>query len=339
MKLLITGGAGFIGTNTALHFAKNKQTQITVVDNFSRPGVEVNANYLNKQIANIQIIKCDVSDIEKYISVLKNADAVIHLAGQTAVTKSIQDPLHDFETNIHASFVLLDTIRNINPKTAFIYSSTNKVYGDLIHHKIQKNKIKKQYEDACHPNGLGEEEPVEFISPYGCSKGAFDMYALDFARIYDMNTVVFRQSCIYGPFQMGVEDQGWVAHFSKQILKKNPITIFGDGLQVRDLLYVEDLVEAYDLAIKNIKKVRGSAFNIGGGIKNAYSVIQVINLLQKNMKQVIPVSYVDSRLGDQKYFVSANKKIGKELHWKARTDFKQGLQHMIGWQKKNLHLF
>ncbi|MBI4973252.1 GDP-mannose 4,6-dehydratase [Candidatus Roizmanbacteria bacterium] len=339
MKLLITGGAGFIGTNTALYFAKNKQNQITIVDDFSRPGVEVNANYLNKQISNIQIIKCGVCDIKKYISVLKNADAVIHLAGQTAVTKSIQDPLHDFETNIHASFVLLDTIRNINPKTAFIYSSTNKVYGDLDRHKIRKNKTKKQYEDACHPKGLGEEEPVEFISPYGCSKGAFDMYALDFARIYSMNTVVFRQSCIYGPFQMGVEDQGWVAHFSKQILKKKPITIFGDGFQVRDLLYVEDLVEAYDLAIKNIKKVRGSAFNIGGGINNAYSVIQVINLLQKNMKQVIPVSYVDSRLGDQKYFVSANKKIGKELNWKVRTDFKQGLQHMIDWQKKNLHLF
>ncbi len=339
MKLLITGGVGFIGTNTALHFAKNKKNIITIVDDFSRPGVEVNANYLNKQIPNIQIIKSDIKDVQRYISVLKNADAVIHLAGQTAVTKSIQDPLHDFETNIHASFVLLDTIRKMNPKMAFIYSSTNKVYGDLARHEIRKNKVKKQYEDVCHPKGLGEEEPVEFISPYGCSKGAFDMYALDFARIYGMNTVVFRQSCIYGPFQMGVEDQGWVAHFSKQILKKNPITIFGDGLQVRDLLYVEDLIEAYDLAIKNIKKVRGSAFNIGGGIKNAYSVIQVIKLLQKNMNHVSPVTYVESRLGDQKYFVSSNKKIEKDLSWKAKTNFKQGLQHMIDWQKKNLHLF
>lgn len=339
MKLLITGGVGFIGTNTALHFAKNKKNIITIVDDFSRPGVEVNAAYLNKQIANIQIIKSDVKDVQKYISALKNADAVIHLAGQTAVTKSIENPLHDFETNIHASFVLLDTLRKINPKATFIYSSTNKVYGDLARHKIRKNEEKKQYEDVCHPKGLGEEEPVEFISPYGCSKGAFDMYALDFARIYGMNTVVFRQSCIYGPFQMGVEDQGWVAHFSKQILKKNPITIFGDGLQVRDLLYVEDLIEAYDLAIKNIKKVRGSAFNIGGGIKNAYSVIQVIKLLQKNMNHVSPVTYVESRLGDQKYFVSSNKKITKDLHWKVKTNFKQGLQHMIDWQKKNLHLF
>lgn len=339
MRLLITGGAGFIGTNTALHFAKNKKNQITIVDNFSRPGVEVNANYLNKQIANIQIIKCDVKDTRKYISELKNADAVIHLAGQTAVTKSIENPLHDFETNIRASFVLLDTLRKINPKVTFIYSSTNKVYGDLARHEIRKNKIKKQYEDVCHPKGLDENEPVEFISPYGCSKGAFDMYALDFARIYGMNTVVFRQSCIYGPFQMGVEDQGWVAHFSKQILKKNPITIFGDGYQVRDLLYVGDLIDAYDLAIINIKKVRGSVFNIGGGIKNTYSVIQVINLLQKNLKHMSPVTYLESRLGDQKYFVSANKKIGKDLRWKVRTDFKRGLKHMIDWQKKNLHLF
>ncbi|MEK7079132.1 MAG: NAD-dependent epimerase/dehydratase family protein [Patescibacteria group bacterium] len=339
MNLLITGGVGFIGTNTALHFAKNKKNVITIVDDFSRPGVEVNAAYLNKQISNIQIIKCGVKDINKYISVLKNADAVIHLAGQTAVTKSIQNPLHDFETNIHASFVLLDTLRKINPKATFIYSSTNKVYGDLARHEIRKNKVKKQYEDICHPKGLDEDEPLEFISPYGCSKGAFDMYALDFARIYGMNTVVFRQSCIYGPFQMGVEDQGWVAHFSKQILKNKPITIFGDGLQVRDLLYVGDLVEAYDLAIKNIKKVRGSAYNIGGGIKNAYSVIQVIKLLQKNMKNLTPVSYVSPRLGDQKYFVSANKKIGKDLRWKVKTNFKQGLQHMIDWQKDNLHLF
>lgn len=339
MKLLITGGAGFIGTNTSLHFAKNKQNQITIVDDFSRPGVEVNASYLNKQIANIQIIKCDVKETQKYISVLKTTDAVIHLAGQTAVTKSIENPLHDFETNIRASFVLLDTLRKINPKATFIYSSTNKVYGDLARHEIRKNKVKKQYEDVCHPKGLDENEPVEFISPYGCSKGAFDMYALDFARIYGMNTVVFRQSCIYGPFQMGVEDQGWVAHFSKQILKKNPITIFGDGYQVRDLLYVGDLIDAYDLAIKNIKKVRGSAYNLGGGIKNAYSVIQVINLLQKNLKHIIPVTYEDARLGDQKYFVSSNKKIGKDLRWKVKTNFKQGLQHMIDWQKNNLNKF
>ena len=255
MKLLITGGVGFIGTNTALHFAKNKKNIITIVDDFfPGQGVEVNANYLNKQIPNIQIIKSDIKDVQRYISVLKNADAVIHLAGQTAVTKSIQDPLHDFETNIHASFVLLDTIRKMNPKMAFIYSSTNKVYGDLARHEIRKNKVKKQYEDVCHPKGLGEEEPVEFISPYGCSKGAFDMYALDFARIYGMNTVVFRQSCIYGPFQMGVEDQGWVAHFSKQILKKirspSSVTVSRCGI----FLYVEDLIEAYDLAIKNIKK-------------------------------------------------------------------------------------
>jgi len=339
MKLLITGGVGFIGTNTALYFAKNKQNQIAIVDDFSRPGVEVNASYLNKQIANMQIIKCDVSEVKKYISQLKNADAVIHLAGQTAVTKSIQDPLRDFETNMHAGFILLDTLRQINPKVTFIYASTNKVYGDLYRHKIKKNRAKKQYEDICHPKGIGEDEPVEFISPYGCSKGGFDMYALDFSRIYGMNTVVFRQSCIYGPFQMGVEDQGWVAHFSKQILKKNPITIFGDGFQVRDLLYVEDLVEAYDLAIKNIEKVRGSVFNIGGGRKNAYSVIQVIKLLQKNMNQAGPITYGDSRLGDQKYFVSSNKKIGKNLHWKVKTDFTHGLQHMIDWQKDNLHLF
>ena len=196
MRLLITGGAGFIGTNTAIYFAKNKKNQITIIDDFSRPGVESNAEYLKKRSENIQIIQCGVGEIGVYISLLKNADAVIHLAGQTAVTTSIQDPHHDFATNIHASFVLLDTIRRINPKTVFIYSSTNKVYGDLPLHTIRKNRVRDRYEDVCHPKGLDENEPVQFISPYGCSKGAFDMYALDFARMYYMNTVVFRQSCI-----------------------------------------------------------------------------------------------------------------------------------------------
>ena len=217
----------------------------------------------------------------------------------------------------------METIRVNNPKAIFIYSSTNKVYGDL-----------SKQRPRSHPNGIDESENLDFISPYGCSKGAADLYCLDYGRVYKMNTVVFRQSCIYGPFQFGVEDQGWVAFFSKQFLFKKSLTIFGNGHQIRDLLYVEDLIDAYQLAINNIKKVRGQAFNIGGGIKNAYSLLQVINILEDNFGYKIKIGFDKTRLGDQKYFVSKNEKIKKILGWRPKTDFLVGIKNMISWQKK-----
>jgi CDP-paratose 2-epimerase len=323
MNYLITGGVGFIGTNTAIHFAKNKKNTITIVDNFSRKEVDKNASFLRKNFPQIKIIKTNVENISDYIKEIKNADVIIHLAGQTAVTTSIIEPTKDFQTNIYSTFKLLETVRVNNPKAIFIFSSTNKVYGDLSH-----------YGDHFLP--IDENEKLDFISPYGCSKGAADQYCLDFGRIYGLNTVVFRQSCIYGPFQFGVEDQGWIAFFSKQFLFKKALTIYGDGYQVRDLLYVEDLIDAYQLAIKNIKKVKGQAFNIGGGIKNAYSLLQVINLFEKNFGYKIKIGFDKVRLGDQKYFVSKNQKIKKFLGWRVKTDFKKGVKKMIGWQSKNL---
>lgn len=325
MNILITGGVGFIGTNTAIHFAKDKKNKITIVDNFSRKEVNKNALFIKKNYPKIKIIKANVFDTNKYLEKIKSANVIIHLAGQTAVTTSIINPEKDFHSNIYSTFKLLETVRVNNPKTIFIYSSTNKVYGDLSKQK-----------PGSHPDGIDETENLDFISPYGCSKGAADLYCLDYGRVYKMNTVVFRQSCIYGPFQFGVEDQGRVAFFSKQFLFKKSLTIFGDGHQIRDLLYVEDLINAYQLAIKNIKKIKGQAFNIGGGIKNAYSLLQVINILEDNFGYKIKIGFDKFRLGDQKYFVSKNEKINKILGWKPKTNFIDGIKDMINWQKNNL---
>ncbi len=336
MKILITGGVGFIGTNAAIFFAKNKKNKVVIIDNFSRKEVDKNALFLKKKYPQIKIIKTNVVDTDKYSEEIKKTDVIIHLAGQTAVTTSIINPEKDFHSNIYSTFKLLETARINNPKTIFIYSSTNKVYGDLNNHQFKKNLKEKNYLDVCHPNGIDESENLDFISPYGCSKGAADLYCLDYGRVYNMNTVVFRQSCIYGPFQFGVEDQGWIAFFCKQFLFKKSLTIFGDGYQVRDLLFVEDLINAYQLAINDIKKVKGQAFNIGGGIKNAYSLLQVINILENNFGYKIKIGFDKTRLGDQKYFVSKNEKIKKILKWKPKTNFLNGIKKMINWQKNNL---
>lgn len=335
MNYLITGGVGFIGTNCAIYFA-NKKNHVTIVDNFSRKNVDKNKSYLTKYFPKIKIIKADVADTKKYLDEIKKADVIIHLAGQTAVTTSIVSPEKDFETNIFSTFKLLNTIRIVNPKAVFIYSSTNKVYGDLSHHKFKKNIKNKTYEELCHFDGIDENENLNFISPYGCSKGAADQYCLDFGRIYNLNTVVFRQSCIYGPFQFGVEDQGWVAFFSKQFIFKKTLTIYGDGFQVRDLLYVEDLIKAYELAIKKIKVARGQAFNIGGGVNNSYSLLQVIDILKNNFGYRIKILFDKTRLGDQKYFVSKNSKIKTFLGWEPKMNFINGIKNMISWQKNNL---
>lgn len=322
MNILITGGVGFIGTNTAIFFAKNKNNQITIVDNFSREGVDKNAAFLKKNYSNINIVKSNIADVNKYLSELKKADAIIHLAGQTAVTTSIANPLLDFQSNLYGGFLLLESVRKNNPNAAVIFSSTNKVYGDL--------------KNISRPQGIEEKEKLDFISPYGCSKGSLDLYFLDYHRIFDLNTVVFRQSCIYGPHQIGVEDQGWVAHFAKQFFWKKPITIFGDGKQIRDLLYVDDLISAYKIAIDKIKKIKGQVFNIGGGAKNSYSLLQVIDMLEKYFQHKVKINFDKERVGDQKFFISANKKIKTLLGWQPKTDFKDGLNKLIVWQKNNL---
>jgi len=337
MNILITGGAGFIGTNAALYFGKNKKNNITVLDNLSRFGTENNLTYLKQSLAKKLIfIHADITDVQKYTYAIKNADLIIHLAGQTAVTTSLKDPQTDFSSNVAGGFALLEAVRKNNPHAIVLYSSTNKVYGDLHAHTVMLDKKKKMYINSSCPKGVDENEKLEFISPYGCSKGTIDQYMQDYARSFGLRTVVFRQSCIYGPHQMGVEDQGWVAHFSKQILQDKPISLFGDGYQVRDLLYVEDLIQAYVLAIKKINTVSGMVFNVGGGIKNSFSLMQVLKILEKKTGNRVRLKYSEERLGDQKYFVSNNAKAKKILGWKPSTSFVTGVHHMITWQQKNL---
>jgi len=335
MKMLITGGAGFIGTNAAIHFHKLGY-QIVIIDNFSRVGVEHNVKYLKKQIKSLKVIRSNIQETKTYIEELIQSDVILHLAGQTAVTTSIQKPLHDFNNNLFAGIKLIEAIRSQNPEAIIIYASTNKVYGDLSHHHYQKDEKLAQYRDTTSPQGIDENEPLSFISPYGCSKGALDQYFLDYARTFNIPTVVFRQSCIYGPFQQGVEDQGWVAHLAKQALKKQSVTVFGDGYQVRDLLFVNDLLSAYQSAIEDISSSRGKAFNIGGGLSNAYSLVNVLELLEQVLSQKIDIHFKSARTGDQLSFISANTTIKDILGWQPTTSFHQGIQHLLSWQQSFL---
>ena len=338
MKILVTGGAGFIGTNCCLYFGRDSNNSITIVDDFSRAGVDANVNHIKRELNNVQIIRANVDDTASYKNALIESDVIIHLAGQTAVTTSIGNPQLDFRSNLMGGFNLLEAVRQFNPQAILLYSSTNKVYGDLSSHVMRENETLKRYEDPSYPQGYDEQEKLDFISPYGCSKGSTDLYFQDYARIFGLSTVVFRQSCIYGPFQIGVEDQGWVAHFAKQYLFRKPITIFGNGMQVRDLLYIGDLIEAYDLAIKNISKVKGMALNIGGGISNSFSILQTINILEEVTHNQIDVSFKEERLGDQKIYISANKKIRDVLGWSPKTSFKDGVMHLLNWQRQFYNL-
>lgn len=337
MNIFITGGAGFIGTNTALHFSKESDNRITILDNLSRVGTNSNLFSLQKSIGKrLQFINADIGNTAHYKKELSKSDVIIHLAGQTAVTTSTIDPITDFNTNVAGGFALLELIRKSNPKAIVLYASTNKVYGDLSHHAVKLRINKKQYINLTSPKGVDETERLRFISPYGCSKGAIDQYMLDYSHTFGLQTVVFRQSCIYGPYQLGVEDQGWVAHFSKQFLRNKPITIYGDGYQVRDLLHVDDLIHLYERVISSIHAVTGHAFNVGGGIKNAYSLIQVMDILKKKIGTSPRTTFMNERVGDQKYFVSDNSKARKMLGWKPRTTFVSGIDTLITWQKANL---
>jgi len=335
MKILITGGVGFIGTNTALSFLA-KGHDVCLVDNFSRKGVASNAAVIKSQFPQVQIIKSDIAQTNNFLTKLKKAELIIHLAAQTAVTASITNPQADFDNNLAASFKLLEAIRQEASEATVIYASTNKVYGDLETHRLQRNEQLIRYVNLDYPKGINESQPLEFISPYGCSKGSADQYFLDYARIFGLKTVVFRQSCIYGQYQMGVEDQGWLAHFSKQFLLNMPITIYGDGYQVRDLLFVENLVEAYWLAHQKIDQVAGLAFNIGGGPNNAFSLLNVIEILTELVGHQPKIYFDQNRSGDQHYFVADNSLLKEKLGWQAKTDFKIGLATLIDWQNKYL---
>ncbi|OGE18268.1 hypothetical protein A2769_00045 [Candidatus Daviesbacteria bacterium RIFCSPHIGHO2_01_FULL_37_27] len=334
MKILITGGAGFIGTNVAEYYLSKKHP-VTLYDNFSRKGTIENAEFLSSNFRNIQIIKGDVRDFNKVKRYVSKNGIVFHLAGQVAVTKSINNPGEDFESNIIGTFNVLEAARLLKHKPVIIDSSTNKVYGEL---KGEKIIIGNRYVNEKFKNGISEDENLDFYSPYGCSKGAADQYVHDYGRIFNIPTVVFRQSCIYGPHQFGIEDQGWVAHFIIKALLDKKITIYGTGYQVRDLLFIDDLIDAYNKAILNIELVKGEIFNIGGGVNNTLSLLELLDKLENLLGKKISYEFAPKRPGDQDMYVSNIEKCKKFLNWKPKVGIESGLNRLITWVNDNLRL-
>jgi CDP-paratose 2-epimerase len=336
-RILITGGAGFIGCNAARFFA-TRNWNVTVLDNLSRHGGEQNLRWL-RDGATFDFEEVDIRNRAAVDRILAEGrfDAVLHLAAQVAVTTSVVDPAADFAVNAVGTFHVLDAIRRHCPEAVFIFASTNKVYGKIAAAEYELHGNRYTYLDR--PYGISEGEPLDFLSPYGCSKGSADQYTLDFARIYQIPATSFRQSCIYGPRQFGVEDQGWVAWFVIASLLGRDVTIFGDGKQVRDVLHVDDLVRAYEAAIRSPDKVVGQAFNVGGGPDQILSLLDLVETLQHRLGNSLPVQWDDWRPGDQRIYISDIRKVHQALDWKPEIGVSAGIRRLISWVKEKRGLF
>lgn len=337
-RCVITGGAGFIGSNVADHYL-SKSYDVTILDNFSRPGSERNLVWLkSRHGSQLKVVRADVRDSNGVLGeAVADADVIFHLAGQVAVTTSVTNPREDFEINAFGTFNVLEAAREAASKPVVVYSSTNKVYGKMADLGIVERDGRYAY--ASNQSGIAEDRPLDAYSPYGCSKCTGDQYVLDYARIYGMKTIVFRQSCIYGPRQFGMEDQGWLAWFSIRALQRNPVTIYGDGKQVRDALYVEDLVAAYDAAISNIEITSGRAYNVGGGPANTLSLLELVDMLNRSFNRKLECSFEDWRPGDQPVFVSNIERAKADFGWSPRIGVQEGVCRLIEWIRNNEALF
>jgi CDP-paratose 2-epimerase len=339
MKWVVTGAAGFIGCH-AVNRLLREGHEVVALDNLSRPGSASNLEWLRQQGLQtfVQADIRNMPDLRKLFRQHADADVVLHLAGQVAVTTSLVDPRTDFEINALGTFNVLEAVRNeAEGRPAVLYSSTNKVYGDLHHLNTIEGKTRYTLENC--PSGVDEEEALDFHSPYGCSKGTGDQYVRDYARVYGMRTVVFRQSCIYGTRQFGVEDQGWIAWFSIAALTGKPITIYGNGKQVRDALWVEDLVNLYLLAAQRIEAVQGQVFNTGGGPNNTLSILELVDWLERVHNRSLEASFTQPRTGDQRVFVADVKKAERLLGWKPTVSMEEGLNKLQAWLQANRELF
>jgi CDP-paratose 2-epimerase len=331
-RVLVTGGAGFIGTNVAHRYLSAGQPVI-IYDNLSRHGVERNLQWLketHRELVEIQI--ADVRDAAALRAATKRASKVFHFAAQVAVTTSLDDPGTDFEVNARGTLNLLEAIRAQDDPPPLIFTSTNKVYGDLEDVAFRRNK--ERYEPAHEniaQNGFGEDRCLHFHSPYGCSKGAADQYVLDYARTFKLPAVVFRMSCIYGWHQFGNEDQGWVAHFLIRALQNQPITIYGDGRQVRDVLFIEDLVDAFQLAQGNIQKLSGNVFNIGGGPQNTTSLLELMDLIREMQGHAPETRFAEWRAADQLYYVSDIRRFSQATGWRPKVNVREGIEKLFHW--------
>jgi CDP-paratose 2-epimerase len=330
--VLITGGAGFIGTNLADALASSGH-RVRVLDNLSRPGVERNLDWLKETHGDrILFEKADVRDAAAVRRAVRGVEAVFHFAAQVAVTTSLEDPIHDHDVNVNGTVNVLEAARLEPRPPAVIFTSTNKVYGGMEDVELHLDGMRYEPRDALlRMRGFSEDRRLDFHSPYGCSKGAADQYALDYARSFGLKTVVFRMSCIYGPHQCGNEDQGWVAHFVLRALEGKPITLYGDGFQVRDVLYAEDLVRAFRIAWENIGDLSGRAFNMGGGPENTVSLLELIGLIQELHGTRPRVFFEGWRTGDQRYYVSDTRRFQAATGWRPRVNAKEGVGNLYNW--------
>lgn len=336
-QMLITGGAGFIGINSARHFLE-KGWDVVILDNFSRKGNDLNIEHLKKDFSGgFTVVRADVvRDLDVLAREVEKADVVLHLAAQVAVTTSVDDPRSDLEVNILGTFNVLEAIRKSSKKPFIIYTSTNKVFGALEAYGVRELPGRYEFlDDVYREHGVPGSHPLDFHSPYGCSKGAADQYVVDYSRIYGLKTVVFRQSCIYGVHQFGVEDQGWLAWFAIATLLGKPLTIYGTGKQVRDALFVGDLVDLYARAIESQEKVNGKAYAIGGGPTNTVSLLELFDLLEAKLGKRPETKAGDTRPGDQPIFISDIREIQKDTGWTPTHSVDSGLDLMIGWLKEH----
>jgi CDP-paratose 2-epimerase len=331
-RVLITGGAGFIGTNLADRLAGGGES-VLLYDDLSRPGVERNARWLvARHGGRIELERASVRDAGRLGRRVREATAVFHLAAQVAVTTSLEDPLHDFEVNARGTLELLEAMRALPSPPPLLYTSTNKVYGALDGVELAvRGPRYAPLPGSAHARGISEERPVEFHSPYGCSKGCADQYVLDYARTYRLPAAVFRMSCIYGPHQHGNEDQGWLAHLVRAALRGEPITIYGDGRQVRDVLFVEDLVDAFLLARAGMRRVAGEAFNVGGGPDRTLSLLELLAMIEALEGERPPATFAAWRPADQRWYVSDSRKLARALGWTPAVGVVEGVRRLHAW--------
>jgi CDP-paratose 2-epimerase len=329
--VLITGGAGFVGANLANRILSSGRN-VLIFDNLSRAGSEVNLEWLREAHGDrLQVEVADVRDRQALRAVVRSAEQVFHFAAQVAVTTSLVDPLHDFEVNVGGTVNLLEEIRRLDNPPPLLFTSTNKVYGGLSDLPLEKNCTRYQPLDAALRTGINEDRMLDFHSPYGCSKGAADQYVRDYARTFGVPAVVFRMSCIYGLHQMGNEDQGWVAHFLIRALEGKPIVVYGDGMQVRDILFADDLVDAFLLAQANIHTLSGQAFNIGGGLGNTISLLELLDLMEQLHGAKPAIRPQDWRPGDQRYYVSDTRKFKAATGWAPKVTARAGIEGLFQW--------
>lgn len=330
--VLITGGCGFIGCNLVDRLALRGDC-LLILDNFARPGVRENAHWLkSRHHDSVQIVVGDVRDPVTVTDVVRDARAVIHLASQVAVTSSLKQPVDDFEINARGTLNLLEAVRLHNPESPLVFASTNKVYGRLVEDSAIVRKGRRYVPvDPELAKGVSEATPLDFHSPYGCSKGTADQYVHDYARVFGLRTVVMRMSCIYGPRQFGNEDQGWIAHFLLSAVRGSPLTIYGDGCQVRDALHVADAAAAWIAVLDRIDRTGGRIFNLGGGPENAVSLLELIELTARLVGHEIPYGFADWRPGDQPWYVSDTSALSAAVGWKPIIGLPEGLRTLHSW--------